>query len=334
LLLFDTFNENGNNENNGRLNNTAELNHAVNPLNRLYTTLISKDLIILEPNPDQSKFFLLDRRTDILGAIEAMKQRGVITQISPEIPGELDFNNGNGQISPGEVVGIALNLYNDSNSPMGGIQVLANDWDHTKGTTTPRPCNTFEDNFPLDSEGAASPDGAGVPTEGDCGYVSRNNGNQNILLPAEPGENMHPVCFVQVTEDGATKWASQNALREERNLEVSSCLGNSTHDCYFRAIPGGDFAWYSKIEPKQNWGNSVSATGAQPSFTESNAMFFEVNKKTPPGTTFDCRFRVRFSNCKECFNDPLDSIGDDYLDYEYSGDRPFKIIHFQFTVID
>jgi hypothetical protein len=49
---------------------------------------------------------------------------------------------------------------------------------------------------------------------------------------------------------------------------------------------------------------------------------------------FDCRFRATFSNCDDCWQDPLRTDGEDYLDYEYSGARPYKIIHLQFTVLD
>ena len=59
-----------------------------------------------------------------------------------------------------------------------------------------------------------------------------------------------------------------------------------------------------------------------------------------PGTTFLCRFRARFTNCEDCFHDPSArpdqnvDLKDDFLAYEYSGAKPFKIFHLRFTVIN
>ena len=47
-----------------------------------------------------------------------------------------------------------------------------------------------------------------------------------------------------------------------------------------------------------------------------------------------CRLRARFTNCKDCHYNEDENNGDDYLDYEYSGEKPFKILSFEFTVID
>ncbi|MEX0797926.1 MAG: hypothetical protein WD025_00680, partial [Bacteriovoracaceae bacterium] len=58
----------------------------------------------------------------------------------------------------------------------------------------------------------------------------------------------------------------------------------------------------------------------------------EVSKWIAPGTTFSCRFRARFSNCSDCFNDP--DTGEEYMDYELAGEKPYKVINFKFTVID
>jgi len=317
LLLFKTYNENGNNYLTGQIGSNKKVNDA----NRLRSVLISKDFIKLDPRPENAKFFVYDKRADILAAVAGLKQSGNISQISELIPSQLEYNNGNGELSPGEIVGILPNLYNDSNSIMAGVQILANDWDHTDGTSTRKPCNNFEDAFPLASEGGVSSSA--------CSNITKTNGNSS-LLPIEVDEAIHPVCFVQMTENGATVWSSQDALRIDRGLEATLCLGGSSsrHDCYIRAIRGADSAVYSRIDPKKNWGETFSGQ------TPHSVLFFEINPNTPPGTTFDCRFRVRFSNCKECYTDQNNVDGDDWRDFEYSGGAPFKIIHYQFQVVN
>ncbi|MEK6623952.1 MAG: hypothetical protein AABY86_03230, partial [Bdellovibrionota bacterium] len=334
LLLFKTYNENGGNYTNGN----SGTNKKITAANRLKSVLISKNLIKLDPSTESSAIFVFDKRTDMLAAVASMQASGNITQISSQIPSQLDYNNGNNEISPGEVVGIALNLYNDSNSTMAGVQVLANDWDHVKiDNGVPKPCNSFEDSWPLSTEGAAPADGSGAASSGQCQWITRTNGVAGLTTPSiESNESVYPVCFVQVSEGGTTKWATQDALRINQNGDPNKCLGGTTrrNDCYFRAIRGADFAWYSRINPKTSWGKSVPDESGSPTFNSSNVMFFESSPDIPPGTVFDCRLRVRFTNCTECFTKQSDVNEDDWLDYEFAGPLPFKIIHFQFTVID
>jgi hypothetical protein len=62
-------------------------------------------------------------------------------------------------------------------------------------------------------------------------------------------------------------------------------------------------------------------------------MLLEVNKWIPPGTKFRCRMRARFSNCSDCFADSVNS-NDDYIDGELNGNKPYKVINFEFDVND
>ena len=104
---------------------------------------------------------------------------------------------------------------------------------------------------------------------------------------------------------------------------------------FIRAIKGGDSATFSRIAPNKSWAQTIVDTNTgDPSFGIHNLLFFEVNRETPPGTTFDCRFRVRFTNCENCWSEKSEYSGDDFLDYEFSGERPYKIIHYQFTVVN
>lgn len=228
LLLFRNYNDSGNAVGSVRTNEKQVI-----PSNRLKSTMIPKDLLTFDPRSNASKAFIFDKRADMLGALEALK--GI--SISSQIDGELKFNNGNAKISPGELIGLSLNLYNNSNSTMSGIQVLANDWDHVKweDTALAKPykkgkfCNNFEDEFPIPSEGGADTGSEGGSTPGECKYITRENGDEN-------NEQLAPICMVQLNETNSTRWALQEELRSTLNLETSNCLGGegNTRDCFIR----------------------------------------------------------------------------------------------------
>ena len=341
ILLFDNYNDDGNHHTKGHNGS----NHKINPENRLKTALIDKDLLVLDPREDATQVFVFDKRRDIQNAVETLLDTGLTDEISTKINSELIHNNGNGQVSPGEVVGLAFNLYNSSNSEMGGVQVLSNDWDHVKVESGKRkPCPNFADEWPNSSEGAASVDDedSASPQSGECQFTTRTNGNKLASTggtdepAAETNEYVHPVCFVQITDESATYWASQEQYREQVGLEKKDCLDESnSHSCFMRAIKGGDSAYYSRIEPNKSWAETiVDINTNQPTYGPHNLLFFEINRETPPGTTFECRFRVRFTNCKNCWNDESKYDGDDFLDYEFSGEKPFKILHYQFTIFN
>ncbi|MBF0313473.1 MAG: hypothetical protein HQK50_04900 [Oligoflexia bacterium] len=370
LLLFRSYNDNGNGLSAGHSGTLTK----VNSINRQRSVLISKDYISL--TPESTKAYVFDVAENMGGIVSTLRSSGLITNVSPLIPGSLHYNNGNGKISPGEIVGILPVLKNSSNSIMAGVQVLANDWDHGRlSDWTPLPaaypsgdskaiysgdlkiCNTFEDKFPLESEGAANTiNASATPVAGDCEYITRMNGvhkscsltqtnsaasdycslSNNEMNTAQMRQEMlMPVCVVQYRDVNETKWISQKAFRESVGFDQSKCLiSDSPFDCFVRAIPGGDQALYSKINPNSTWAKSVVAEGSLPNFASWNLLLFEINPRVPPGTTFDCRLRARFTNCDDCWHDKSRSDGDDYLDYEYSGGNPYKIIHFQFTITD
>lgn len=329
LLLFDTYNENGNSglrsiqtvPGSTPLGHTGS-NEQINPANRIKTELINKENLILDPRSGASTGFVFDSRSDMLGVLS--RADGITGKLSRKIDGNLIYNNGNGQISPGEFVGLMPNIYNNSNSVMAGVQLLANNWDHFKNG---KPCNNLGDNFPFASEGAADlTTGEGSP--GGCNYVTRSNGD-------DTSESVEPVCFVQVEKDGALIYAGQDELRQSIGLDSSQCLSdnNKTDDCFIRTVPGFDHSWFSRIDPNSSWTDTLKDANDKTTFQQNNLIFMEVNPNTPPGTKFNCRFRARFTNCKDCWHD-TDFGGDDFLDYEYAGGEPFKIINFQFRVID
>ena len=125
------------------------------------------------------------------------------------------------------------------------------------------------------------------------------------------------------------------------NLDDKDCLNNPSisganfnpNACLIRMLPGAEHAFLSKIDAQSTWVDTLrgeNQTGI--TFNSSAVVAMEVNKWIPPGTIFNCRFRVRFSNCSDCFNDG--SGGYDHPDFEYAGPEPFKLINFQFEVLD
>ena len=199
---------------------------------------------------------------------------------------------------------------------MGGIQILANDWDHAdaSGTGNPYqfPASMSNDQWPLLAEG---------------GVAHTSSASDS---------NFAPVCFIQYNEASATKWISQKEFQNKMALDSSFCLDpTKPNECFFRAIKGADQAHYSKINPKSTWGQTMAdpKTGKAPSLDSGNVILFEVSKHIPPGTVVDCRLRARFTNCEDCYHD-ANRNNYDYKDSEYNGPRPFKTIHLNILIND
>jgi hypothetical protein len=319
LLLFKTYNQHRN-----LTNTTTKVNTQVTVSNRKKSILISKANLILDPTTGASSAYVIDNKTQIAAGITQLQTAGIIGTLSTQTPSDLGFNNNNSKVSPGEVVAIALNLYNNSNSTMGGIEILANDWDHADtlaGATFGRPCKfdtlgLSTDTWPLETEGGS--------TSAPCGAIAATTAD------------FAPVCFVQYNDSTATKWISQREFKSKVAIESNSCLDKTNDkDCFIRAIKGADKAHYSKINPKSTWGQTMAdpTTGAAYSLDWGNILLFEVSKSIPPGTVVDCRMRVRFTNCEDCFHDNTRN-NSDFYDVEYNGPKPYKIIHLQIPITD
>ncbi len=387
LLLFKTYDNDLDLvalENSPYFSNTTN----VDSNNRLRTVLVSKDFIRLPQTDTDPKgrqpAFVFDDQFSIPELVNDLTFKGAQVQVTSGLA-DTSFNNSNGKISPGEVVGLVLNLVNDSNSQIGGVQVLANDWDHMrKEGTYYKPCQI--NNFPLSSEGAASTTNSTL--SGGCehyvgqGYMNtlggseididlNNNGvidaanvtinsvayseidivdnQKNYQTPFAAGDpvadglidELKPICMVQKRQSNETVWVSQNEYRKtQMALTDNECLGKDntlTFDgdsCLLRVLPGANQAYFSLLNPQKTWAETIQEGGdSSPTFNSSAAVLMEVNKWVSPGTTFMCRFRVRFSNCDNCYHDTNNS-NDDYPEYLYTGEKPFKVIDFKFTVID
>jgi hypothetical protein len=323
LLLFKTYNQYRN-----MTDTLTHVNTAVSAANRKKSVLISKSNIILDPTTGASAAFVIDNRSQIAAGVKQLLSSGIIKGLSEQTDADFAFNNGNSKVSPGEVVAIALNLYNNSNSTMGGVEVLANDWDHANTTTNTltgsligRPCRfpttMSNDQWPLATEGGSD--------EANCTAVGATT------------TDFAPVCFMQASDSTATKWISQTEFRDKIALDSNLCLDKTagSKDCFIRAIKGADKAYYSKINPKSTWGQTMANpdTGAAYGLEWGNVILFEVSKHIPPGTVVDCRLRVRFTNCDDCYHDSTRNNAD-YYDVEYNGPRPFKVIHLQIPITD
>ncbi|WP_127717612.1 hypothetical protein [Halobacteriovorax sp. HLS] len=326
LLLFKNYDLNGSKF-------VAEAVQKVNELNRQKTVLIKKNQLFLENRENKPKAYIFDGFDDMNSAAASLSSGTIEGTLSPTIfeNNNLKYNNGNSLISPGELVGVLINLYNNSNSEMAGVRILANDWDHMDGTA---PCNNFSDNFPSSTQGGVS-----VTTNPPCGVETQDN------------STTAPVCFFQDTKDDATVWVGQEEYMTSRAIEATECLGgaSSTKDCLIRSPKGADVAWYSKINAKQTWLESFTDANGKTKFNFSNIFFLEVSPSIPPGTTVNCRLRANFTNCDDCFNTSTTATGNTYTphvnsgleftddelkDYKYSGADPFVIINYTFTIID
>lgn len=322
---------------------------SVPSANRRKTVLVSKNLVSLANDTNRPTAYIVDTRTSISSILSALLFKGTPVQTTPELAGT-EYNNGNAKISPGEIVGIIPNILNSSNSTIGGVQILANDWDHVKfdpatmGSTTTikfNPCLITGDDLTVD-QGA-------VPCTSTLKTYKKA---VSSVVPNAPyaGQAVAPVCMVQLAEQGQTKWVSQNEFRiktDGLNLMDKDCLGYTAnhastnpdlgfnpHSCLVRFLPGADHAMMSKIDSQKTFAETLAGTsGTAPKFNSSSALLMEVNKWVQPGTKFRCRLRVRFTNCDDCYHDSA-RANDDYLDYEYNGGKPFKVINFDFEVRD
>lgn len=384
LLLFRTYNDNLNNldmefslleqgdtnlggeMSTNRENDGLELLNKVNEINRQKSILISKEQLSLPSITDnRPQAYVFDNRSDIEKVMIGMTYAGQAASISSGIAG-YEYNNGNGYVSPGEIVGISLNLINNSNTTAAGVHILANDWDHLKLVTdeeteevSVKPCQI--NGWPLESENGAVDLDPSDPQPGDCNYASRDNGKGE-----DPTDYAAPICLIQVRDNNETKWVTQEEYRDRNNHFPWNCLNNDSYfssgyydpesgeecpaeetdgciyqssysqnnECYLRVLKPTQHAFFSNLKPQKTLLESLAQSdGSEVALNASSAVFFEASKYIPPGTTFMCRFRVRMNNCSDCFDDP-DYEYDDYQDYEFNGHKPFKVINYKFTVID
>lgn len=340
------------------------VNTEVNEDNRRYSVLIDKDYIELD---EDTIGYVVDGQTDITNILATLTYQGANVQTSEGLAGT-EYNNNHTDISPGEIVALSLNLRNTSNSTMGGVQFLGNDWDHMKlsnqtntfvsrtinkqalkngdittGLANFKPC-TF-DGFPSTSAGGEKDT---TTTSGSCGHANNTNlgliladtDSDGNILPRYDLDAPQPICFVQYSDDDETLWVNQDYFRQvSMNLEDSQCLNNPSmsgnnfnpNECLIRTLPGANQANLGMIEAQSTWAETLSNGGGSLQFTAGQMILIEVNKNVPAGTTFNCRFRTRFTNCSDCWED---ENGDPYPDYMYTGHEPFKLINFQFTVLD
>lgn len=315
LLLFRTYNDNGNGKS-GEEYSFSPSATAVDTLNRKRTELLSKSQLTLETRSDFNSFDIIDNQATLKSIIDSYLLQGKITGLSELTDSDLGFNNGNGKASPGEVVGIFVNLYNNSNSIMGGARVTAADWSHMEND---QPCSNLSDAFPTTSQGGTA-----------CTTVTDANFDDSARY--------HPVCMMEYNDGSSTKILSQkeffNQLKTDAGLLEKDCLDpNDTKTCMVRALQGAETQTVSMIKPKANWTETISKADGSPSFSAGNFMYFEINKNIPIGTKVTCRLRASYTNCDDCHHDSSNGY-DDFRDWEYATEKPFNIINITFQVAD
>ncbi len=372
LLLFKTYNDNGSSTTNklvrhdpyGAIQIVPDGTLPVQPngvreVNRRKTVLVSKQLLSMAPadaNNDIATYYIVDDKANVEKLLTDLLFKGYPINPSTGIA-SVNYNNGNIKISPGEIVGIIPNLKNSSNSTMAGVRLLANDWDHVEITDTTgengffKPCKV--DDVTTVAQGAEA--------AGTCDDPAMTKYRRHLKRPISSTvskfattETAAPVCLVQLEENNATRWVSQNEFIKKQGLALQDkdCLGWSgtaptddftftPHECLVRALPGANPAFYSRIDAQKSYMETIRAGQTEYNANAGNVILFEINKWIPPGTKFRCRLRANFSNCSDCFTDPKDTNNDgipdsydDYVDSEYNGDKPYKIINLEFDVND
>ncbi len=355
LLLFKTYNNDGSSTKNKyaqynsfgtvNINPTPVAPTAVHENNRRKSVLVSKQLLTLaEPNSetDTATYYIIDDQANMSGILEGLLFKGFPMNPSTGIA-SLEYNNSNIRISPGEIVAVIPNLKNSSNSTMAGIQLLATDWDHVDVTDTTGLNGNFKPCVVDDVTTVAQGAEAGET----CTSTMTSYKRHVKTAGAFATEAAAPVCLVQIEDGEVTRWVSQNEFRKKQGLALQDkdCLGFAgtaatedftfnPHECLVRALPGANEASFSKIDAQKSYVETMRNGNPEHTFDVGNAIIFEVNKWIPPGTKFRCRLRAKFSNCSDCFSDAADSTNDEYIDSEYNGAKPFKVINFEFDVND
>jgi hypothetical protein len=318
----------------------------VDEVNRIKSTLLPKAALDHKDGGLFASVFIDDSQRFGNAIATQLLYQGRVISPSVGLAGP-EYNNSNNRISPGEIVGIGLDLVNRSNLPLGGVTISAAPWAHMYIDPTDRskttPCSI--NGFPTITEGArVCTDSEVLPSDG-VRYKK--------VSGVYPPKALHPVCLVQMSANNETRWVSQDRFRKEvLQLEDHQCLGYGTPDfspaeCLARFMPGADTAYMAKIDPQlsyietltkpyQDYNASVPdnqkiPTSSIPGPSSSSIMVLEMNKWIPPGTNFTCRLRAQFSNCSDCFEPTPTS--DEYSDIEYAGHRPFKILDLNFLVI-
>jgi hypothetical protein len=353
LLLFKNYNNNGN----STKSRTVVYNTAVPSIplqsltsvsdnNRRKSVLVAKQQLDIASKVSDSGsaigFYIIDNRTDMVNLLSSLLYKGYPVPLSTKVA-STDFNNGNVKVSPGEVVAVIPNLFNSSNSTIAGIHVLAQDWDHVDITDAStgnfKPC-VVDNDVTVDQGGTT----ANTCTSTETNY---NRNLKNKITGLFPTAAVAPVCLVQLEDGTSTRWVSQNEYRKKQGLALQDkdCLGYSAsgtteqdfsfnpHECLVRFLPGASDSFFSKIDSRKTFYDSVVSISEKKQFNVGNLMIMEVNKWIPPGTKFKCRLRASFSNCTDCFVDAANA-NDDYQDSEYMGGKPFKVLNFDFDVND
>lgn len=322
----------------------------VDEVNRVKSVLVPKAALDYKTEGAFATVFIDDSQSFGQAISSSVLFEGRVISPSVGVAG-WEYNNSNNRISPGEIVGIGLDMVNRSNVPLGGVTILASPWAHMKVTNTaannPKAVPCSINGFPSLSEGAVNcTDSEVLPTNG-ARFKKPTTGNY-------PDKALHPVCLVRTSTNNETRWVSQDDFRRNTlMLQDKDCLGFGTPDfspgeCLARFVPGMEMAFMAQIAPQKSYiqtltepytaFNATAPANQQipasqiPGPASSSVLLLEMNKWIPPGTTFTCRLRAQFSNCSDCFD--AGPGQDEYTDIEYAGHKPFKVLDLSFLVLE
>lgn len=325
---------------------------TVDEVNRVKSVLVPKAALDYKTTGAYSTIFIDDSQSFGQSIASNVLFQGRVISPTVGIAGP-EYNNGNNRISPGEIVGIGLDMVNRSNVPIGGVTILATPWAHMKvnsnsyASPQTQPCSI--NGFPSTSEGGVvCADADILPTDG-ARFKKPSSSSSTY-----PSKALHPVCLVQTSSNNETRWVSQDYYRKNiLQIEDKDCLGFGTPDfapseCLARFVPGMEMAFLAKIEPQLSYietltkpYNDFNLTAADedkippnqiPGPASSSVLLLEMHKWIPPGTTFTCRLRAQFTNCSDCFESAAGQ--DEYTDIEYGGHKPFKVLDLSFVVLE
>lgn len=317
-----------------------------NELNRQKSVLVSKDLLSIPGNNSTRPLAYIFDGPEIYNYLENLLFEGNNVVTSSGLAGP-EYNNDNLEISPGEIVGLSLNVINNSNSTISGLKILGNNWDHmrladptipTSGSVVP--C-IFQD-WPLSSEGGVT-DSSMPALPSECEYPARVNPPfiADSMTGEFPLDAQQPTCLVEYQAENETRWVSQNDMRKSLSISDNKCLNNPNisgelfngNECLIRFLPGANVSYLGSLDPGKTWAETIKGDSDRDVvFHAGSVVLMEVNKFLPPGTKFNCRMRASFSNCSDCFDDPDDQSAGDKKDYEYSTDRTHKVLNFGFRI--
>lgn len=308
LLLFKTYND------------SPDL--LTYPELRIKSALILKEHVTTPSTSEsQASVYVIDSMVGINNLLQDMSLYGELYDTDTS-PADVTYNNGNGTIGRGEVIGIGLNLYNASNATAAGVRVLANNFAHVDKVAE----KTIPDDNGSGGNAICKIDGYPTTDQGGVDCVEEDLLTDDNSMASSP-------CFIEYTFDNRTRYLTQSQYMSLVGDDESYCLNEDKENCYVSFLDNIDSAHFSKIDPQSTWGESFDHTVDSVSFNSGNILLMKINPSLSPGTKIMCRFRVTFTNCDDCNHNSQDNDRDFTLK-ERQGWTPYNVLNYSFSIMD